>query len=56
MGHPGGLLVASVLDVVGVGGLDVEVGVGVEGAGVGDGVDGHDQLKISMVQVSEQFA
>lgn len=29
--------------------------VGVDGLGVGEGVDGHDQLKNSSVQSSEQF-
>lgn len=43
-------------DVVGAGGLGVEEGVGVDGGGLGEGVDGHDQLKISMVQLSEQLA
>lgn len=46
---------AGVLDAVGVGGLDVEVGVVLEGVGVGEGVDGHDQLKISMAHNTEQF-
>lgn len=45
-----------VLDVTGgrvvvVAGL----GVGLEGVGVGEGVDGQDQLKISKLQSSEQF-
>lgn len=59
-------MLVSVLDavdgwVVGVDGLGVEEGVGFEGMGVGDGVgvvegvDGHDQLKISKVQFREQF-
>lgn len=48
-------MVVGVLDVmdgplVGVGGLGVEKGVG-----DGEGVDGQDQLKISKVQLSEQF-
>lgn len=55
-GHAGGLVVTGVLDAVGVGGLDVEVGVVLEGVGVGEGVDGHDQLKISMAHNTEQFA
>lgn len=55
-GHAGGVVVATVLDAVGVGGLGVEAGVGLEGVGPGEGVDGHDQLKISMVQDTEQFA
>lgn len=59
-GHPGGLGVVGVLDVVvgrvvGVGGLGVEEGVGLEGVGAGEGVDGQDQLKNSKVQLSEQF-
>ena len=54
-GHPGGLLVVGVLDVTGVGVLGVEVGVDLEGVGVGEGVDGHDQLKISRWQDNEQF-
>lgn len=29
--------------------------VGVDGLGVGEGVDGHDQLKNSSVHSSEQF-
>ena len=53
--HPGGLVVARVLDATDVGGLGVEAGVGEEGVGVGEGVDGHDQLKNSKVQDSEQF-
>lgn len=41
--------------VVGVDGLGVEEGVGLEGVGVGGGVDGQDQLKNSNWQLSEQF-
>lgn len=41
--------------VVGVDGLDVEESVGLEGVGVGEGVDGQDQLKNSKWQLSEQF-
>lgn len=59
-GHPGGWVEVGVLDavdgrVVGVDGLAVEEGVGLEGVGVGEGVDGQDQLKNSSWQVSEQF-
>ena len=48
-------MVARVLDAMDVDGLGVEAGVGEEGVGVGEGVDGHDQLKNSKVQDSEQF-
>lgn len=41
--------------VVGVDGLGVEEGVGLEGVVVGEGVDGQDQLKNSKWQLSEQF-
>lgn len=59
-GHPGGLVEVGVLDavdgrVVGVDGLGVEEGVGLEGVVVGEGVDGQDQLKNSKWQLSEQF-
>lgn len=48
-GHPGRLVVVGVLDVVD------GVGVGVGVLGVGEGVDGQDQLKNCQEQSSEQF-
>lgn len=58
--HSGRLVEVGVLDVVdgcvvGVDGLGVEEGVSLEGVGVGEGVDGQDQLKNSNLQLSEQF-
>lgn len=55
-GHPGGLVVVGVLDVTGGRVVVVaELVVGVEVVDIGEGVDGQDQLKISKVQLSEQF-
>ena len=47
--HAGGLVVDGTLDA-----MDGRV-VGMDGLGVGEGVDGQDQLKISRVHSSEQF-
>lgn len=49
-------MVVGVLDVTGGRVVVVaELVVGVEVVDIGEGVDGQDQLKISKVQLSEQF-